>query len=117
MANPTLIDVSSLEAALQRFADERNWQQYHSPKNLVMALSAEVGELVEIFQWQTEAQSKSAARDAVTAQAVRDELADVLLYLVRLSSVLGVDLNEAVARKLVKNASKYPAGDSPPSRP
>jgi dCTP diphosphatase len=117
MANQPLIDVSYLEAALQKFADERDWQQYHSPKNLAMALSAEVGELVEIFQWQTEEQSKSAAKDEATAEAVRDELADVLLYLVRLSSVLGVDLNEAVIQKLLKNATKYPAGDSTPSRP
>ena len=117
MANAPLIDVSCLEAALQKFADERDWQQYHSPKNLAMALSAEVGELVEIFQWQTEEQSKLVAKDEATAEAVRDELADVLLYLVRLSSVLGVDLNEAVAQKLVKNVSKYPVGDSTPSRP
>ena len=117
MAHQSLIDVSFLEAALQKFADERDWQPYHSPKNLAMALSAEVGELVEIFQWQTEAQSRSAAKDVATAQAVHDELADVMLYLVRLSSVLGVDLNEAVAQKLLKNASKYPAGDSTPSRP
>lgn len=116
MASQPLIDVSCLETALQKFADERNWQQYHSPKNLAMALSAEVGELVEIFQWQTEEQSKSVAKDATTAQAIRDELADVLLYLVRLSSVLGVDLNEAVIQKLLKNATKYPAGDSTPSR-
>lgn len=117
MANQPLIDVSPLEAALQKFADERNWQQYHSPKNLAMALSAEVGELVEIFQWQTEAQSKSVAKETATAEAVRDELADVMLYLVRLSSVLGVDLNDAVTCKLLKNATKYPAGNSTPSRP
>ena len=116
MPNPPLIDVTFLETALQQFADERDWQQYHSPKNLVMALSAEVGELVEIFQWKSEEQSKTVARDATTSQAVRDELADVLLYLVRLSSVLGVDLNEAVTKKLVKNGRKYPAGDSTPSR-
>lgn len=65
---------------------------------------------------QTEEQSKSVAKDATTAEAVRDELADVLLYLVRLSSVLGVHLNEAVTQKLVKNGNKYPAGDSTPSR-
>jgi dCTP diphosphatase len=116
MANQSLIDVSSLETALQKFADERSWQKYHSPKNLAMALTREVGELVEIFQWLSEEQSKSVAREAMTAQAVRDELADVMLYLVRLSSVLGVDLNEAVRQKLVKNGKKYPIGDSTPSR-
>ena len=113
---PHLLNVSALEAALQRFADERDWQQYHSPKNLAMALTGEVGELVEIFQWVTEEQSKSVASDPKTARPVRDEIADVLLFLVRLSSVLGVDLNEAVTHKLASNAQKYPAGDSTPKR-
>jgi dCTP diphosphatase len=116
MATEHLVDVSALESALQKFADERDWQQYHSPKNLAMALTGEVGELVELFQWLTEEQSKSVARDPKTAQAVRDELADVLLYLVRLASVLGVDLDEAVAQKLAKNRLNYPSGDSTPSR-
>ena len=111
-----IVDFSALEAALQRFADERNWQQYHSPKNLAMALTGEVGELVELFQWCTQAQSHLVATEPKTARAVRDELADVLLYLVRLSSVLGVDLNEAVTHKLATNAKKYPPGDSTPSR-
>lgn len=103
-----LIDVSALEAALREFADARDWNRFHSPKNLAMALTGEVGELVELFQWQTEEQSKTVAADPATARAVRDELADVLLYLVRLSSVLGVDLNEAVVDKIKRNAIKYP---------
>lgn len=74
-----------------------------------MALTGEVGELSEIFQWMTEADSKNAGIDPRTSQAVKDELADVLLYLVRLSSALRVDLNEAVIQKLHKNAQKYPA--------
>ena len=116
MASSQLIDVSALEAALQKFADERDWNQYHSPKNLAMALTGEVGELVELFQWLTEDQSRSLAQDRATARAVRDELADVLLYLVRLSAVLGVDLNEAVEQKLALNAEKYPAGGSKPKQ-
>jgi dCTP diphosphatase len=115
-ADKKIIDFTELEAVLQKFADDRNWQKYHSPKNLAMALTGEVGELVEIFQWHTEAESKSVANDPALARPVRDELADVLLYLVRLSSVLGVDLNEAVVHKLATNAQKYPAGDSTPSR-
>jgi dCTP diphosphatase len=111
-----LVDVRALEAALQRFADERNWNQYHSPKNLAMALTGEVGELVEIFQWLTEENSHKVADDPATARAVRDELADVLLFLVRLSSVLKVDLDEAVRQKLASNAQKYPPGDSRPKR-
>lgn len=105
----TLVDVSALEATLQAFADARDWNRFHSPKNLAMALTGEVGELVEVFQWLTEAQSAEVARDPATAQAVRDELADVLIYLVQLTTALGVDLNAAVAAKLADNARRYPA--------
>jgi dCTP diphosphatase len=104
-----LVDVTRLAAKLEQFATERDWTQFHSPKNLVMALTGEVGELIEIFQWMSEAASKEAGRDAQTAKAIQDELADVLLYLVRLSSVLGVDLNTAVQQKLEANAKRYPA--------
>ncbi|NGM86960.1 nucleotide pyrophosphohydrolase [Parapusillimonas sp. SGNA-6] len=103
-----LVDVTALSSALEKFAAERDWAQFHSPKNLVMALTGEVGELTEIFQWMTEAESRNAGTHPETSQAVKDELADVLLYLVRLGSVLGVDLNEAVQQKLQKNAKKYP---------
>lgn len=103
-----LINVAPLSRALEKFASERDWAQFHSPKNLVMALSAEVGELTEIFQWMTEEQSKAAGGRPETSQAVRDELADVQLYLVRLACILGVDLNQAVSDKIQKNALKYP---------
>ncbi len=104
----SLVDVGQLAAALERFAAERNRAQFHSPKNLVMALTGEVGELSEIFQWMDEEQSKDAARHPDTAQAVQDELADVLMYLVRLASVLGVDLDAAARQKLEQNNRKYP---------
>ena len=104
-----LLNTTNLEAALAQFATDRDWEQFHSPKNLVMALTGEVGELNEIFQWMTEEQSRSAAQNLKTQQQVRDELADVTLYLVRLASVLGVDLNDAVTSKLKLNAKKYPA--------
>jgi dCTP diphosphatase len=103
-----LLNVRALAQELRRFAAERDWVQFHSPKNLVMALTGEVGELAEVFQWVTEDQSRTAASDPRTAQAVRDELADVTLYLVRLADVLGVDLDEAVRHKLTVNAAKYP---------
>ncbi len=103
-----LVDVVKLAASLQRFADDRDWQQFHSPKNLILALTGEVGELCEIFQWMSDADSLSAATNPEIGQAVEDELADVLMYLVRLSSVLGIDLNEAVTRKLASNGQKYP---------
>ncbi|AGL85665.1 MULTISPECIES: nucleotide pyrophosphohydrolase [Pseudomonas] len=103
-----LLNTTRLAEALQRFADDRDWQQFHSPKNLLLALTGETGELCEIFQWMSEADAKDAAMRPETAQAVKDELADVLMYLVRLSTVLGVDLNEAVTNKLALNGQKYP---------
>ncbi|MBN5151514.1 nucleotide pyrophosphohydrolase [Stenotrophomonas pavanii] len=103
-----LVEVRGAAQALREFAEARDWAQFHSPKNLVMALSGEVGELNEIFQWMTEADSFKAASSEATANSVRDEIADVALYLIRLSDVLGIDLNEAVSSKLVMNAAKYP---------
>jgi len=115
MTEQRLVDVSNLEAALNQFAAQRGWERFHSPKNLAMALTGEVGELVEHFQWLTEEESKSAAQNPQTAQQVKDELADVLLYLVRMASVLGVDLNQAVTAKMLANAAKYPVGADTPS--
>ncbi|WP_241014243.1 nucleotide pyrophosphohydrolase [Pandoraea nosoerga] len=102
-----LIDTSGLEAALHAFADARDWHRHHTPKNLAMALSVEVAELVEIFQWHTEAEAKAVMQTS-EARHVEQELADIAMYLVRLASVLGVDLNRAVHEKLVMNAEKYP---------
>ena len=103
-----LLDVQKLEEVLAEFSCERDWDQFHTPKNLVMALTGEVGELNEIFQWMTEREAREAGRAPATAEHIGEELADVLLYLVRLSSVLGVNLNNAVVDKLAKNALKYP---------
>lgn len=106
----SLLDVQPLTAELRKFADDRNWGKFHSPKNLVMALTGEVGELTELFQWLTEDESRGVCKDAISAVKVEQELADVMLYLVRLSDVLGVDLNRAVSSKLKINAEKYPIG-------
>jgi len=103
-----LVDVAGLGDALAAFARERDWEQFHSPKNLVMALTGEVGELSELFQWLTEDASRAVATDPATARRVRDELADVLVYLVRLADVLEIDLDEAVRTKMQMNAHKYP---------
>jgi dCTP diphosphatase len=108
MTDTTLVSTAALEEALEAFAAARDWRQFHSPKNLVMALTGEVGELAEVFQWMSEEDSWSAAVAPGTAQAVREELADVMLYLVRLASVLKVDLDGAVRHKLAANALKYP---------
>ena len=107
--SPPLIDSSGLAAALQRFADERNWPRYHTARNLVLALTGEVGELAEIFQWLTDDEAARLAEHPACFTHLQEELADVLMYLVRLASVTGVDLDAAVRDKLVKNALKYPA--------
>ena len=104
----SLIEAHRLTVALRKFADDRNWGQFHSPKNLVMALTGEVGELTEIFQWMTEQQSWDACKDPAVAPKVEQELADVLLYLIRLADTLGVDLNRVAVEKLKLNAKKYP---------
>jgi dCTP diphosphatase len=103
-----LVEVSRLQQAVKSFARERDWEQFHSPKNLAMALAAEAGELLELFQWLSEDESRDAARNPATARAVRDEIADVFVYLVRLATVLEVDLDEALRSKLAANAAKYP---------
>jgi dCTP diphosphatase len=100
-------DLDDLREQLRAFAAARDWDQFHSPKNLAMALAAEAGELLEVFQWLTEAQSRSLAPAAQAAAS--EEIADVLLYLVRLSDQLGIDPIAAANRKLVANAVKYPA--------
>ena len=98
--------LAQLAQALQRFAAERDWGQFHAPKNLASALVVEAAELLEPFQWLTEAQSRDLLPD--TKEAVAQEMADVLLYLVQLSTALDVDLIDAAQRKMVINARKYP---------
>lgn len=104
---PNQSDLPMLRDKLRAFAEARDWDQFHSPKNLSMALMVEVAELMEHFQWLTEAQTCNL--DAEKKAVVAEELADILLYLVRLSDKLGVDLLEAALHKLEKNAVKYPA--------
>ena len=100
-------DLQTLRDKLRTFAEARDWDQFHSPKNLSMALMVEVAELMEHFQWLTEKQSGNL--DAAKKAVVAEELADILLYLVRLSDKLDVDLLKAALHKLEKNAIKYPA--------
>jgi NTP pyrophosphatase (non-canonical NTP hydrolase) len=110
MSNPgTSVPVNSLESlrlALRQFVAERDWDQFHSPKNLAMALSVEASELLEHFQWMPEAESNRLGPEKLNQ--VREEMADVLIYLVRIADKLGVDLLEASSKKLVVNAKKYP---------
>lgn len=102
----TMDDLKQVAIRLRQFADERDWDQYHSPKNLSMALIVEAAELVEHFQWLTEAESQTLAPDKLNQ--VAEELADIQIYLVRIADKLGVDLPEAVDRKIQSNAEKYP---------
>lgn len=104
------MSIADLRDKLREFAAERDWEQFHTPKNLVMALSVEAAELTEIFQWLSPEQSATVMSDPALAMAVRDEIADVLAYLLRLADILGVDVEEALSQKIVKNAVKYPAG-------
>ena len=99
-------EIKKLARQLEEFSDQRDWDQYHTPKNLVMALVAEVGELTEHFQWRSPEQSERL--DSKTRAEVRLEIADVFIYLVRLADRLDVDLYGASQDKLVLNARKYP---------
>jgi len=99
-----------LRDRLRTFAAEREWDQFHSPKNLAMALSVEVAELVEHFQWLGEDASRSLPADKL--QKVREEAADVLVYLIRLADKLGLDLAAAARDKIAANALKYPVEKS-----
>ncbi|KPF42600.1 hypothetical protein IP87_08075 [beta proteobacterium AAP121] len=102
------MDIEALQATLRTFAAERDWQPFHTPKNLSTALIVEAAELAEIFQWMTPEQSTSAHTDAVVREQISDEVADVLLYLIQIADHTQVDLKRAVGRKLVKNAKKHP---------
>lgn len=100
-------DLEAIRQCAAKFAQDRDWEKFHSPKNLAMALSVEVAELMEHFQWLSEAQS--CELDEATRAAVADEIADVQVYLVRLADTVGVDILRSVAQKMEKNARKYPA--------
>ncbi len=98
------LDLDWLANELAQFATDRDWHRFHNPKNLSMALAAEAGELLEQFQWLTPEE----AEDHAPSEAAADEIADILIYVVRLASVADVDLDKAVRRKLAKNRDRYP---------
>lgn len=100
------IDLNTLKLRLREFADSRDWNQFHSPKNLAMALSVEASEIIEHFQWLTEEQSKNLPQK--TLDEVATELADTLLYLIRLADKLDIDLLTAAQNKVELNEHKYP---------
>lgn len=96
--------ITEIQKILRKFAQERDWEQFHSPKNLVMALSGEVGELAEHFQWLTESESY----DKVSREEVAEELADCFLYLLRIADRLDIDLIKSAHDKIALNEKKYP---------
>jgi len=91
------------------FQAERDWRQYHTPKNLAMGIAVETGELLEHFLWLTPEESCEMVEDPAALAAVEDEMADVFCYLLNLAQVLGIDLSDAFEAKMQRNAAKYPA--------
>ena len=108
-ATTTLAELRDLVA---RFVAERDWEQFHAPKNLSMSLAIEAAELMEHFQWIDMAESRLAGNDTAKMAAIREEIADVLCYALALANELKLDLSDAVRDKMVKNAAKYPADKS-----
>lgn len=111
MADDSTTTVADLREAVQKFVDERDWRQFHTPKNLAMSLAIEAAELMEHFQWLTPEQSKAVAGDAGKLHDVGEELADVLCYALALANELQLDVADCIRRKLVRNAEKYPADE------
>lgn len=107
------MDIKKLQEKLRKFTKERNWEQFHTPKNISMALSVEVAELIEIFQW-----SNSGGLDEIKDENIRkdieEEIADILIYLLIFSDKLNLNLSEIISKKIKKNADKYPVNEPMP---
>jgi len=103
--------IADLRTQIEAFIAERDWAQFHSPKNLSMAIAIEAAELMEHFQWLTIEESERLLEERTTRGQVVDELADVLIYCLSLANALDVDLSAAIVRKLAHNARKYPADE------
>lgn len=102
------MDIKTIQQRLRKFAEERNWEQFHSPKNLSMALAAEAAELLEIFQWLNEKQSKDIVNSEKDMAQVKEEIADVFIYLMRLADKLNIDIEKEVLAKIALNEKRYP---------
>ncbi|MEV4994756.1 nucleotide pyrophosphohydrolase [Streptomyces niveus] len=113
----TELDVQALQRRLVEFAAARKWEPYHTPKNLAAALSVEASELLEIFQWLTPEQSARVMDDPGSAHRVRDEVADVLAYLLQFCDVLGIDALTALSEKIDRNELRFPPHGDQPSGP
>jgi dCTP diphosphatase len=104
-----VIDNQKLATLLRSFAAERDWDQFHTPKNLATSISVEAGELLELFQWSRGQKDWNEVSDAAIRRRVEDELADILLYIIRFADKAGMDLQVIAERKIASNAAKYPA--------
>ena len=100
--------MEKIKIKLREFAKERDWDQFHSPKNLSMALSSEVGELLDLLQWKSEKNSEVDKLSEKELDHIREELADIFLYLIRIADKLDVNLIEVAEKKIIKNGIKYP---------
>jgi NTP pyrophosphatase (non-canonical NTP hydrolase) len=101
------VTIETLQTQLREFADDGDWQQFHEPQNLILALVGEVGELAELFQWLTPDEGRTTMKDPAKSARVREELADVFGYVLRLADILGVELEAALVEKITANARKY----------
>jgi len=101
------MNLEEITAKIRRFRDERDWAQFHNPKDMAMALSIEAGELMELFLWKTPDEADAVVQEK--REKIEEEVADVAIYLVELADLLGIDLFAAMERKMEKNAAKYPA--------
>ena len=104
-----MIDNQRLAMALRSFAAERDWDQFHTPKNLATSISVEAAELLELFQWSRGQRDWDEVNDVSIRSKVEDELADILLYVIRFADKAGIDLDAVAERKIASNAQKYPA--------
>ncbi len=105
-------ELDALRHALLSFRDEREWRQFHTLRSLIVSLNLEAAELLEFTQWKGDSEVEALAVDPVGAEALRDECADILLYLLLIADTAGIDLLEAARQKLIKNAKKYPVEKS-----
>lgn len=103
--------IAQLRQVVDRFVDERDWHQFHTPKNLSIALAIEAAELMEHFQWLDPQESRAVAHDPAKRAAAGEELADVVCYALAMANELGLDLSQALVDKMAKNAQKYPADE------
>ena len=103
------MDIKKLNETVDEFVEERQWEQYHTPKNLVMALSGEVGELNECFQWLNDADIEDVKNSPEKLIPIEHEIADVFIYLIRIANKMGIDVEDAVYKKMELNRLKYPA--------